>query len=103
MQTNPLLQYLSCEATQDDDVIKSRLRDDMSKVLSQLTAREERLLRLRFGINQNTDLTLEEVGKKFGVNRERARQIEAKALRKLKHPSRARNFAYRYLKEYRDV
>ena len=75
MQTNPLLQYLSCEATQDDDVIKSRLRDDMSKGLSQLTAREERLLRLRFGINQNTDLTLEEVGKEFGVNRERARQI----------------------------
>jgi RNA polymerase primary sigma factor len=90
MQTNPLLQYLSCEATQDDDVIKSRLRDDMSKVLSQLTAREERLLRLRFGINQNTDLTLEEVGKEFGVKRERARQIEAKALRKLKHPSRSR-------------
>jgi|TARA_B100001971_G_C17831937_1_gene354210 RNA polymerase primary sigma factor len=90
MQTNPLLQYLSCEATQDDDVIKSRLRDDMSKVLSQLTAREERLLRLRFGINQNTDLTLEEVGKEFGVKRERVRQIEAKALRKLKHPSRSR-------------
>jgi DNA-binding CsgD family transcriptional regulator len=59
-------------------------------VLASLTPREERVLRMRFGIGMNTDHTLEEVGQQFSVTRERIRQIEAKALRKLKHPSRAR-------------
>jgi RNA polymerase primary sigma factor len=59
-------------------------------VLAFLTAREERILRMRFGIGMNTDYTLEEVGQQFSVTRERVRQIEAKALRKLKHPSRSK-------------
>ncbi len=61
-----------------------------SRELACLTAREERVLRMRFGIGMNTDHTLEEVGQQFSVTRERIRQIEAKALRKLKHPSRSR-------------
>ena len=61
-----------------------------TRVLATLTAREERVLRMRFGIGMNTDHTLEEVGQQFSVTRERIRQIEAKALRKLKHPSRSR-------------
>ncbi|MCL2439419.1 MAG: RNA polymerase sigma factor RpoD [Alphaproteobacteria bacterium] len=73
-----------------DAVVNSNLREITSQVLSSLTPREERVLRMRFGIGINTDHTLEEVGKQFGVTRERIRQIEAKALRKLKHPTRAK-------------
>jgi RNA polymerase primary sigma factor len=70
--------------------IQSNLREATTRVLSSLTPREERVLRMRFGIGMNTDHTLEEVGQQFNVTRERIRQIEAKALRKLKHPSRSR-------------
>ena len=73
-----------------DSAIQSNLRDTTTKVLASLTPREERVLRMRFGIGMNTDHTLEEVGQQFSVTRERIRQIEAKALRKLKHPSRSR-------------
>ncbi|MEO1330168.1 MAG: RNA polymerase sigma factor RpoD [Pseudomonadota bacterium] len=73
-----------------DSAIHSNLRDTTTGVLSSLTPREERVLRMRFGIGMNTDHTLEEVGQQFSVTRERIRQIEAKALRKLKHPSRSR-------------
>jgi RNA polymerase primary sigma factor len=73
-----------------DAAIQSNLRETTTRVLSSLTAREERVLRMRFGIGMNTDHTLEEVGQQFSVTRERIRQIEAKALRKLKHPSRSR-------------
>ncbi|MDR1009054.1 MAG: RNA polymerase sigma factor RpoD [Rickettsiales bacterium] len=73
-----------------DAVVNSNLREITSQVLSTLTPREERVLRMRFGIGMNTDHTLEEVGKQFSVTRERIRQIEAKALRKLKHPTRAK-------------
>ena len=73
-----------------DAAIDSDLRDAVSRVLESLTPREERILRMRFGIGTTTDHTLEQVGQQFSVTRERIRQIEAKALRKLKHPSRAR-------------
>ena len=73
-----------------DSAIQSNLKDTTTRVLASLTAREERVLRMRFGIGMNTDHTLEEVGQQFSVTRERIRQIEAKALRKLKHPSRSR-------------
>ncbi|MEL6568067.1 MAG: RNA polymerase sigma factor RpoD [Pseudomonadota bacterium] len=73
-----------------DSAIQSNLRETTTRVLSSLTPREERVLRMRFGIGMNTDHTLEEVGQQFSVTRERIRQIEAKALRKLKHPSRSR-------------
>jgi RNA polymerase primary sigma factor len=73
-----------------DAAILSNLRETTTRVLASLTPREERVLRMRFGIGMNTDHTLEEVGKQFSVTRERIRQIEAKALRKLKHPSRSR-------------
>ncbi|ALE03604.1 RNA polymerase sigma factor RpoD [Bartonella ancashensis] len=73
-----------------DAAIQANLRDTTTRVLSSLTPREERVLRMRFGIGMNTDHTLEEVGQQFSVTRERIRQIEAKALRKLKHPSRSR-------------
>jgi len=73
-----------------DAAIQGNLRDTTTRILSTLTAREERVLRMRFGIGMNTDHTLEEVGQQFSVTRERIRQIEAKALRKLKHPSRSR-------------
>ncbi len=73
-----------------DAAVLSNLRETTTRVLSSLTAREERVLRMRFGIGMNTDHTLEEVGHQFAVTRERIRQIEAKALRKLKHPSRSR-------------
>jgi RNA polymerase primary sigma factor len=73
-----------------DAAINSNLREQTTRVLSSLTPREERVLRMRFGIGMNTDHTLEEVGQQFNVTRERIRQIEAKALRKLKHPSRSR-------------
>ncbi|MGP8231458.1 MAG: RNA polymerase sigma factor RpoD [Methylovirgula sp.] len=73
-----------------DAAIQSNLRDTTTRVHASLTPREERVLRMRFGIGMNTDHTLEEVGQQFSVTRERIRQIEAKALRKLKHPSRSR-------------
>jgi len=73
-----------------DAAINANLRETTTRVLASLTAREERVLRMRFGIGMNTDHTLEEVGQQFSVTRERIRQIEAKALRKLKHPSRSR-------------
>ncbi|MBB3066825.1 RNA polymerase sigma factor RpoD [Limibacillus halophilus] len=73
-----------------DAAIQSNLRNTTTRVLATLTPREERVLRMRFGIGMNTDHTLEEVGQQFSVTRERIRQIEAKALRKLKHPSRSR-------------
>ncbi|NOX40028.1 MAG: RNA polymerase sigma factor RpoD [Alphaproteobacteria bacterium] len=73
-----------------DSAIQGNLKDTTTRVLASLTPREERVLRMRFGIGMNTDHTLEEVGQQFSVTRERIRQIEAKALRKLKHPSRSR-------------
>jgi RNA polymerase primary sigma factor len=73
-----------------DAAIHANLRETTTRVLASLTPREERVLRMRFGIGMNTDHTLEEVGQQFSVTRERIRQIEAKALRKLKHPSRSR-------------
>ncbi len=73
-----------------DNAIHSNLKETCTRILSSLTPREERVLRMRFGIGMNTDHTLEEVGQQFNVTRERIRQIEAKALRKLKHPSRSR-------------
>ncbi len=73
-----------------DAAIQSNLRDTTTRVLASLTPREERIVRMRFGLGMNSDHTLEEVGKQFSVTRERIRQIEAKALRKLKHPSRSR-------------
>ena len=74
-----------------DAVIQTSLRDMMAQTLSQLSPREERVIRMRFGLGPSRDHTLEEVGQTFGVTRERIRQIEAKALRKLRHPSRSRN------------
>ena len=74
-----------------DAAIQSNLRETMARVLASLTPREERILRLRFGIGMTTDHTLDEVGQTFSVTSERIRQIEAKALRKLKHPSRSRS------------
>ena len=73
-----------------DAAIQSNLRETTTRVLAFLTPREERVLRMRFGIGMNSDHTLEEVGQQFSVTRERIRQIEAKAIRKLKHPSRSR-------------
>ena len=80
-----------------DAAIQSNLRETTTRVLASLTPREERVLRMRFGIGMNTDHTLEEVGQQFSVTRERIRQIEAKALRKLQHPSRSRK-----LRSFRD-
>ena len=77
-----------------DAAIQANLRDTTTRVLASLTPREERVLRMRFGIGMNTDHTLEEVGQQFSVTRERIRQIEAKALRKLKHPSRSQKAAF---------
>ena len=71
-------------------MINLNLKEQTEAVLKTLTPREERVLRMRFGIGMNTDHTLEEVGQQFSVTRERIRQIEAKALRKLRHPSRSR-------------
>src|SRR6516162_2038556 len=73
-----------------DAAVQSNLRDTTTRVLASLTPREERIVRMRFGIGMNKDHTLAEVGQQFSVTRERIRQIEAKALRKLKHPSRSR-------------
>ena len=70
--------------------IHANLRETTTRILASLTPREESVLRMRFGIGMNTDHTLEEVGQQFSVTRERIRQIEAKALRKLKHPTRSR-------------
>ena len=78
----------SCRSTPPSSRTCARL--PRTRVLAFLTPREERVLRMRFGIGMNTDHTLEEVGQQFSVTRERIRQIEAKALRKLKHPSRSR-------------
>jgi RNA polymerase primary sigma factor len=72
-----------------DAAIRSDLRDATNRVLASLSAREERVLRMRFGIGTTTDHTLDQVGRQFAVSRERIRQIEAKALRKLKHPERS--------------
>ncbi len=74
-----------------DYVIRENLKETTTRVLASLTPREERLLKMRFGIGKDTDHTLEEIGQQFSVTRERKRQIESKALRKLKHPSRIRN------------
>jgi RNA polymerase primary sigma factor len=73
-----------------DAMIQSNLRETTTRVLASLTPREERIVRMRFGLGMNSDHTLEEVGQEFSVTRERIRQIEAKALRKLRHPSRSR-------------
>jgi RNA polymerase primary sigma factor len=73
-----------------DAMIQSNLRETTTHVLASLTPREERIVRMRFGLGMNSDHTLEEVGQQFSVTRERIRQIEAKAIRKLKHPSRSR-------------
>jgi RNA polymerase primary sigma factor len=73
-----------------DAMIQSNLRETTTRVLASLTPREERIVRMRFGLGMNSDHTLEEVGQQFSVTRERIRQIEAKALRKLRHPSRSR-------------
>ncbi|MCA9746158.1 MAG: RNA polymerase sigma factor RpoD, partial [Ruminococcus sp.] len=73
-----------------DAVVNMNLAESTTRVLSTLTPREEKVLRMRFGIGEKSDHTLEEVGKDFSVTRERIRQIEAKALRKLRHPSRAK-------------
>jgi RNA polymerase primary sigma factor len=72
-----------------DAAIQSNLRETTTRVLVALTPREERIVRMRFGLGMNSDHTLEEVGQQFSVTRERIRQIEAKALRKLKHPCRS--------------
>jgi RNA polymerase primary sigma factor len=73
-----------------NELVKSSLKEEIDKVLSTLTPREEKVIRMRLGIGKNTDYTLEEVGEEFGLTRERIRQIEAKALKKLRHPSRRR-------------
>jgi RNA polymerase primary sigma factor len=73
-----------------DAVININLKEMTEQVLNMLTPREERIIKMRFGLEDGTEHTLEEVGQKFGVTRERIRQIEAKALRKLRHPSRSR-------------
>jgi RNA polymerase sigma factor (sigma-70 family) len=77
-----------------EELKRQNLKQVVTKTLSSLQPREERVLRLRFGINLNKDYTLEEVGKIINVNRERVRQIEAKALRKLKHPSRSKELKH---------
>ena len=89
---SPKLDLIACSkgASAFVSSIKSNLGEATTKILSTLTPREERVLRMRFGVGMNTDHTLEEVGLQFSVTRERIRQIEAKALRKLKHPSRSK-------------
>ena len=82
-------QSLLRDTVTTEAVIKGNLSDQTAKVLATLTPREERVLRMRFGIGEKSDHTLEEVGQDFAVTRERIRQIEAKALRKLRHPTRS--------------
>ena len=82
------IKNLESDLNLDEVVAKNQLKEKITKVLSTLTPREERVIRMRFGIGLNTDYTLEEVGQQFSVTRHRIRQIEAKALRKLRHPSR---------------
>ena len=89
---------LESDLNLDEVVAKNQLKEKITKVLSTLTPREERVIRMRFGIGLNTDYTLEEVGLQFSVTRERIRMIEAKALRKLKDPSRTKE-----LKDYLQV
>ncbi len=74
----------------DEAAIQSNLREITTRALADISPREERILRMRFGIGVNKEHTLDEIGKQFAITRERIRQIEAKALRKLKHPSRSR-------------
>ena len=81
----------------NDYTTKSLLKDELYAVMKDLTDREERVLRLRYGLDDGRPRTLEEVGKEFGVTRERIRQIEAKAIRKLRHPTRSKRFG-----DYRD-
>jgi len=91
-EDSQLLDFVEDENAENplDGAVNSALAEATLEVLEQLTEREQKVLRMRFGIGMNTDHTLEEVGKQFGVTRERIRQIEAKALRKLRHPSRAK-------------
>ena len=90
IEEEKLLQIISPAKNQEIKVIEQEVKSKLSEILSTLTPREEKILRLRFGIGMNTDHTLEEVGRKFFVTRDRIRQIEARALRKLKHPSRSK-------------
>ena len=91
IEFSPFTVVLNKNALQPlDTAIQSNLSESTTKILASLTPREERVLRMRFGIGMNTDHTLEEVGQQFSVTRERIRQIEAKGLRKLKHPSRSK-------------
>ena len=80
------------EMSVEDAVAQQVLRERLEEVLQTLTTREQKVLRLRFGLDDGRERTLEQVGQEFGVTRERIRQIEAKALRKLRHPSRSRKF-----------
>ena len=89
---------LESDLNLDEVVAKNQLKEKITKVLSTLTPREERVIRMRFGIGLNTDYTLDEVGLQFSVTRERIRMIEAKALRKLKDPSRTKE-----LKDFLEV
>ena len=82
------IKNLESDLNLDEVVAKNQLKEKITSILSTLTPREERVIRMRFGIGLNTDYTLEEVGQQFSVTRHRIRQIEAKALRKLRHPSR---------------
>jgi len=76
----------------ENHVLRQALRTQLEEILSTLSEREEQVLRYRFGLEDDTEYTLEQVGKKFGVTRERIRQIEAKALRKLRHPHRLKRY-----------
>ena len=87
IEEEKLLQIISPAKNQEIKVIEQEVKSKLSEILSTLTPREEKILRMRFGIGMNTDHTLEEVGRKFFVTRDRIRQIEDKALRKLKHPT----------------
>ncbi len=90
IEEEKLLQIISPAKNQEIKVIEQEVKSKLSEILSTLTPREEKILRMRFGIGMDTDHTLEEVGLKFFVTRDRIRQIEARALRKLKHPSRSK-------------
>ena len=90
IEEEKLLQIISPAKNQEIKVIEQEVKSKLYEILSTLTPREEKILRMRFGIGMNTEHTLEEVGLQFSVTRERIREIEAKALRKLKHPSRSK-------------